>query len=134
MEKIIFSLEKYNTHEYDVVTRDDSRVRILCTDCLGSKPIISLAKYKTTEKIICSNIDGTFDWAIESNLDLFLVKKKWQPEHGHVMFYIDRNLDATWMVYNMFKNDCINLVKIGNCFETREDALYAIEKIKKAIE
>lgn len=87
-EKIPFNLEKYNTGEYDVVTREDRPARIICTDAKGSQasqPIVALVSYRCSrfsdsiEEIVhwYNNTGGYFDYGTNA-LDLFLIPKKKQ--------------------------------------------------------
>lgn len=132
-----FDLKKWESGDYDVVTRDGKKARIICTDRnVEEYSIIALITGDDCleEKIKSYTCNGRHvsDKYVDDH-DLFLVKKKWKPEHGHVMFYIDRKLDVTWMVYNMFNDEHIKLIKAGNCFEMHKEAEEMAVKMRELL-
>jgi hypothetical protein len=85
--RIPFNLSEYEKGGYEVETRDGRSARIVCTDCMGSYPIIALVR----ENITCEDehsyqSNGAFIENYNSSYDLFLKKqeleddKRWYDE------------------------------------------------------
>ena len=72
--RIQFSLEKYESGKYKVVTRVGKRVRIVCTDMKGYHPIIAIVREKEDEELYSSfSLNGELnDNDTKSAYDLFL--------------------------------------------------------------
>ena len=54
---------------------------------------------------------------------------RWKPEEGHRYYFLDSNS----LIYESFWSDDYidrNRSKIGNCFQTKEEAERAVEKLK----
>ena len=72
-----FSLEEYlKNPERKVVTRDDKRVRIVCTDRLGAYPVIGLAKTDKVETALFYTDTGRIYPEVPSEYDLFFAPEK----------------------------------------------------------
>ena len=136
MEK--FDLEKWKTGDYDVVTRNGKKVRIICTDRnVGEYSIVALIAEDDCleDKVVTYTCNGRYNGDYADGSDLFLVKKKWQPKWNDVYYYIDDTLDVIFRIYDdspELSYD-IDRVKIGNCFQTKEEAEAMAEKIKELL-
>lgn len=89
MEKIPFDLEKYNTGEYDVVTRNGYPARIICESADSPLPIIVLVRNPSidaSEEVHQYDVTGFFSGRLLSgrqyeSFDLFLIpKEKQEPK------------------------------------------------------
>lgn len=131
-----FNLEKYNTGNYDVVTRDGKKARIICTDrkeecytliCLMSD------KYDN-EEIISLTKDGKYnsDWSGHP-YDILLKKKKWKPEEGQRYWYVDSaNMTVRNSIFYLSTKHN-NRIRINNFFKTEEEAKIMSEKFKQLL-
>lgn len=133
MEK--FDLKKFNTGDYDVVTRSGLSARILCTD----------RKVETFKLVVLVSINQIEDILIEltkngkyyhdgqsSDYDIFLKKKKWVPKEGEMYWYVS-SLGEVFRVEHFnskFDNDMLNF---GNCFKTKEEAAMMASKIRQVL-
>lgn len=135
MEK--FSLEKYKTGEYDVITSDGKSVRIICTDKKGSDEysIVGLVKEGEDEYLNTFTKDGLLCvHNKDNNNNLFLIKKRWKPKEGDCYYIISP-------VFNVLKYEnyqegsyCdTHLYRVGNCFKTKEEAEEMVNKIRQLI-
>ena len=88
-----FSLEEYlKNPNREVVTRDERKVRIICTDRKNhdSCPIIALVETdEDDERVRSFKIDGKWSMdGLESNFDLFFAPEK---HEGWINIYADIN-------------------------------------------
>lgn len=59
-------------------------------------------------------------------------KYKWEPKRGEKYYYIDNLGDVSCTTYNTSTLDSIR-IKFGNCFQTKEQAKSAAEKVKELL-
>lgn len=59
-------------------------------------------------------------------------KYEWEPERGEKYYYIDTLGDVSCTTYNTFALDSTR-IKFGNCFQTKEQAKSAAEKVKELL-
>lgn len=59
-------------------------------------------------------------------------KYEWEPERGEKYYYIDTLGDVSCTTYNTFTLDSTR-IKFGNCFQTKEQAKSAAEKVKELL-
>lgn len=137
MEK--FDLEKWQSGDYDAVTRDGKQVRILCVDKksrISEKQIVVLiSSSEDNEYVLVCRQDGKIYGMEEDDNDIVLVKKKWQPKDNDEYYYIDDTLEVTERTYYdspelSYDSD---RVKIGNYFKTKEEAEAMVEKMKELL-
>lgn len=134
MEK--FSLEKYETGEYDVITRNGRSVRIVCTDarCRGNYPIVGIINEGDYEQISTFSKDGIWYAASkDTGTNLFLVKKKWHPKEGEDFYCILSLFDVVCYTYRQKVELCEAFYKLGNCFRTKEEAEEMAEKFRELL-
>ncbi|MCQ2605404.1 MAG: hypothetical protein MJ204_02785 [Bacteroidales bacterium] len=137
-----FSLEKWETGNYDVFTRDRRKVRILCTNAdlyNPDYPIIALAKIshfdRNIEEVNYYSINGEYNPGKNGNpRDLMLSEKKWKPADEEIYFYI-----GTWfeIEHTCYDKDCLpdqQRIEFGNCFRTIDEAKKYAEKIKQVFD
>lgn len=131
-----FNLEKYNTGNYDVVTRDGRSVRIICTDAKRKSPIVALISScidkETIESVYSYTTNGKFFRDEISSQDILLKKKKWKPEYGDIYYYINENISVCSGIYSPnFRNR--QRYDNKNAFKTKEEAIEAKKKIRKIL-
>lgn len=111
-----FSLEEYlKNPNSEVVTRDERKVRIICTDRKNhdSQPIIALVEtYEDDERVRSYKIDGK--WSVdglESSFDLFFAPTK---HEGWIIInkYPDGVRDTNGIIYDT-KSDIPDTPPIG---------------------
>ena len=77
-----FSIKEHLEHpDWEVVTREGSPARIICTDRKGSnQPILALVQVRADpmEVALTFSTDGKYDIGRESNYDLFFAPKKYE--------------------------------------------------------
>ena len=130
-----FNLEKYNTGDYDVITRDGRSVRIICTDRKEEfyTLICLMSDEYNNEEIISLTKDGKYDSdCSEHPYDILLKKKKWKPEYGDIYYYINENISVCSGIYSPSSK---NRQRYGNknAFKTKEEAIEAKKKIRKIL-
>ena len=59
-------------------------------------------------------------------------KYEWEPKRGEKYYYIDTLGDVSCTTYNTFALDSTR-IKFGNCFQTKEQAKRAAEKVKELL-
>ena len=59
-------------------------------------------------------------------------KYEWEPERGEKYYYVDTIGDVSCTTYNTFALDSTR-IKFGNCFQTKEQAKSAAEKVKELL-
>lgn len=59
-------------------------------------------------------------------------KYEWQPKRGEKYWYIDTTGEASWTTYNTMALDPTRIA-YGNCFQTKEQAQKAAEKVKELL-
>lgn len=59
-------------------------------------------------------------------------KYEWEPERGEKYYYIDTIGDVSCTTYNTFALDSTR-IKFGNCFQTKDQAKSAAEKVKELL-
>lgn len=89
-----FNLEEYlKNPSRKVVTRDGSKVRIICTDKKGNYPIIALIEKNVDNEIVNYYYeDGRTSHELKDNLDLFFAPEK---HEGWINLYRG-SLDVTY--------------------------------------
>ena len=87
--RIQFSLEKYESGKYKVVTRDGRRARIVCTDLKGKQPIIAIIKLNEEESYSSFSIDGSLWRDDEKNDDCDLFLEEVVFEDGDIVSFAD---------------------------------------------
>ena len=104
--RIPFSLEKYESGKYKVVTRDGKNVRIVCTDMKSYQPIIAIARVSENEELYSSfSLKGELNENGETSIfDLFL--KETVFEDGDIIYT---------------KNSAVEMISIFNCFDKNKD-------------
>lgn len=84
--RIPFTLKDYESGKYKVVTRDGRSARVVCTDCVGTHPIIALVRKDITcEDANSYHSNGTFVETHNSSYDLFLEKQ--ELEDGDIVSF-----------------------------------------------
>ena len=127
-----FSLEKYNSGNYNVCTEDKKSVRIICVDVrsvdgrISCEPIVALVSDSDgVEYVKRYSIDGICSAVTlhnDEHANLMLVKKMWRPEMHEEYWYLSEFLIPCSASYADL-NDDKELFLIGNCFRTKEEAL-----------
>ena len=93
-----FNLEEYlKNPSRKVVTRDDKRVRIVCTDRLGAFPVIGLVKTDKVETVLFYTDTGYIHPEVPSESDLFFAP---EIHEGWVNVYREDNRQLCGNVYN----------------------------------
>lgn len=131
-----FSLEKYKTGEYDVITRDGKNVRIICTDKKGDiYSIVGLIEEGKDEYINTFTEDGLLSiHSKDSGSNLFLVKKRWKPKEGDCYYIVSSTLGV--LMQENYQEDIYQdklFYKVGNCFKTKEEAEEMAKKIRQLV-
>lgn len=97
--RIPFSLSEYEKGGYKVETREGKSVRILCTDRIEDYyPLVALIKYDDAEPIYSFSQNGERIIEEETNLDLFLVKQKF--EDGDIIKFGYTGIGILKEIYN----------------------------------
>ena len=97
--RIPFSLTEYEKGGYEVETREGKSVRILCTDRIEDYyPLVALIKYDDAEPIYSFSQNGERIIEEETNLDLFLVKQKF--EDGDIIKFGYTGIGILKEIYN----------------------------------
>lgn len=111
-----FSLEEYLINpDREVVTRDERKVRIVCTDRAGLnvKPIVALITLPNGDEIVkCFWEDGIETRGVEENIyDLFFIPEK---HEGWIIInkYPDGVRDTDGIIYHT-KSDVPNITPVG---------------------
>ena len=93
-----FNLEEYlKDPSRKVVTRDGKCVRIVCTDRLGTFPIIGLIKTDKVETVLFYTDAGCINPEMPSEYDLFFAPER---KEGWVNVYQEDNQLRCGTVYN----------------------------------
>ena len=91
-----FNLEEYHKNpSRNVVTRDGRAAEILCTNYIGTQPIIAAIEDSEYSTAFCK--DGRFIIGEESPRDLFFAPEK---KEGWVNVYCEDNRQLCGTVYN----------------------------------
>ena len=104
-------MKEFNLNEYlkdtsqKVVTRDERKVRIICTDANNEFPIIALITNDNKEVLMDYNNNGKVSPDEITDLDLFFAPVKREG----------------WI--NIYKIGIKDICQCGNIFETEKDAL-----------
>lgn len=137
-----FNLEKWETGNYDVFTRDGRKVRILCTDAdlfNSDYPIIALAETsfsdRDLEEVNYYSINGEYNQGKNGNpRDLMLRAKKWKPADEEIYFYIGTWFEIEQSCYHKNRLPDQQRIEFGNCFRTIDEAKIYAEKIKQVFD
>ena len=71
--RIPFSLEKYESGKYKVVTKNGRKARIICTDFKSKQPIIAIVEEENDKELFSDfALDGKWIGGRVSNTDLYL--------------------------------------------------------------
>ena len=71
--RIPFSLEKYESGKYKVVTKNGKKARIICTDFKSKQPIIAIVEEENDKELFSDfALDGKWIGGRVSNTDLYL--------------------------------------------------------------
>lgn len=95
-----------------------------------SLPMTEKQKNKVEELLKFASFDGTpFRLEEIENTEEVQEEKEW-PQDGEVYYYI--HSDGGISCSNFYLNDsfCKNILSIGNCFRTREEAEFELERLK----
>lgn len=131
-----FSLEKYNTGDYDVVTRIGLPAKVIYTQSKGKYPIVVLVQNinNDEETIISVTLEGKYSLHFEAHHnDIFLKKKKWVPKEGETYWYISSTYGIVYEEINKKHYFDNAVIENGNCFKTQEEAEAMAERIKKLL-
>jgi hypothetical protein len=60
--------------------------------------------------------------------------KKWKPNHGEMYWYIPHCGDIASTIWSNYCDLDADLFAMGNCFKTKEEAEFALEKYKVYLE
>src|SRR5574344_1986519 len=112
--KIPFTLDEYNKGNYEVVTGNGDKVRIICDDRKGEYPIIGLvvlsdqseAVFDYTKKGIAN-----LDYPDNEHVNLFLIKDEF--ENGDII--VDKVVSNYFIIYRDTEHDCVVSDARFNC-------------------
>ena len=112
--KIPFTLDEYNKGNYEVVTGNGDKIRIICDDRKGEYPIIGLvvlsdqseAVFDYTKKGIAN-----LDYPDNEHVNLFLIKDEF--ENGDII--VDKVVSNYFIIYRDTEHDCVVSDARFNC-------------------
>lgn len=130
-EYIVYSDEKSEIDGYIVLSyvyADDNV-------CYANVTIVNSSDFKPASKDDTEEFQKLLhkygkEWDFESKK---LIDWRWKPEHNEEYWYLNDVGKICHTLFNDFLMSNIKRVRVGNCFQTKDDAITARDKIAKVL-